>query len=154
MPGLDRLAKTLTRVSMPAQDRRLSADTGLAPEHWAVAGAGPAHLGIGRSKRGVTVAAVDSDPLASQLVGAHGWSGAGTSIAPYGTAFGEWAVVPELHGAASDGLYVALASLTAVPDPADLVDLADVEVAGSTVVIRWRGTAEPTRIDLDAMPWG
>lgn len=120
---------------------------------WAVAGADPAHLGTVRSGLGVTVGAVDSEPLASQLVGVHGWSGAGTSIAPYGTAFGEWAVVPELYGAASDGVYVALASLTAVGDPEDLADLADVTIAGSTVVIRWPGQAEPTRIELDAMRW-
>lgn len=62
--------------------------------------------------------------------------------------------MPELAGAAADGLYVALASLTAVDDPEELPELVDVEIEnGSTVLIRWRGKAEPTRIDLDEMRW-
>jgi hypothetical protein len=118
---------------------------------WAVAAPDPEHLSTQRSARSATVASVDGETLASQLLGVHGWTSAGTSIAPFGTAFGEWTVVPELHGAASDGVYVALASLTAIDDPEDLAALVDVEIADSTVVIRWRGKDEPTRIDLDEM---
>ena len=121
---------------------------------WAVAATHPGHLGTARSGLGVTVASTTGEPLVSQLVGLHGWSTATTSVAPFGTAFGEWAVVPELAGAAADGLYVALASLTAVDDPDELPELVDVEIEnGSTVVIRWRGKAEPTRIDLDELRW-
>ena len=120
---------------------------------WAVAAADPRHLGTERSGLGVTVASVEGESLASQLVGLHGWTRTGTSVAPFGTAFGEWTVVPELYGAASNGLYVALASLTAVHDPEELAELAEVEIANSTVVIRWRGKVEPTRIDLDELRW-
>ena len=130
----------------PASPLRLSG--------WAVAATDPGALRVELADRAVTVAAREGEPLVSQLVGLQGWTGAATSIAPFGTAFGAWTVVPELQGTASTGLYVALASLTAIDDPGGLAELVDVEIEnGSTVVIRWRGTAEPTRIDLDELRW-
>ena len=47
-----------------------------------------------------------------------GWDWAATAIAPYGTAFGPWAVVPELRGNTDGGVHVALASLSSAEETA------------------------------------
>jgi hypothetical protein len=127
----------------PASPLRLSG--------WAISAADPEHVHVSRSPFAVTVASAGGEALASQLVGLRGWGESGSSIAPFGTAFGEWAVVPELNGEAADGLYVALASLTADADPAELTELVDVEVSGSVAVIRWSDGSLPTTIDFDQM---
>lgn len=129
----------------PASPLRLSG--------WAISGAAPEQVHVALSGPAVTVASVGGEPLVSQLVGLRGWGESGTSIAPFGTAFGDWAVVPELEGKAADGVYVALASLTAVVDPEGLADLVDVEVSGIVAIIRWRDGATPTKIDFDDLSW-
>lgn len=91
--------------------------------------------------------------LASQLTGLHGWDTASTSIAPGGTAYGPWAVVPELKGTARDReLYVAVASLSADPDSdAAPVGAVRVDVDGARVRITWPSDTPDTEIDLDAL---
>ncbi|HEY5182197.1 MAG TPA: hypothetical protein VIJ07_20905 [Dermatophilaceae bacterium] len=50
--------------------------------------------------------------LVSELIGGAGWSSAASSRAPQGTAYGNFAIVPELSGTMRPGLFVALARLT------------------------------------------
>jgi hypothetical protein len=69
------------------------------------------------------------------VTGLHGWESAAAASASYGTAYGEWAVVPELHGTTSAGntVYVAGVSLSGV----DLRESVGATVAGSVVHVVW-----------------
>ena len=79
--------------------------------------------------------------VTGQLLGLHGWDTSRTVRAPRGTAYGTWALVPELTGTVGedpDGtLFAALASLSGDPGPAPLTGLATAEVSGRTLTVRW-----------------
>jgi hypothetical protein len=111
---------------------------------------------VRRESHGLSAAvtAQGGEPAVSQLRGLHGWQEADTAIAPYGTAFGAWAAVPELRGVASAGLFVSLASLTAIEGPEDPSTLVEVDVDGSRVTARWADGNTPTRLDFDELDWG
>lgn len=94
--------------------------------------------------------------VTGQLAAAHGFTGQRMVRAPQGTAFGAWAMVPELHGTLSagpdPGLFVALASLTGDTEPAPLARLVQVSVRGPVVRLRWPD-GESTAVDLsDSTP--
>ncbi|MFC9226338.1 DUF2264 domain-containing protein [Streptomyces hygroscopicus] len=80
------------------------------------------------------------EEVTGQLLGLHGWRTATAVRAPQGTAYGPWALVPELTGTVGEDpagtVFVALASLTGEPDPAPLAGLATAEVTGLTVTVR------------------
>jgi hypothetical protein len=99
---------------------------------WAVAGSHPGDFEV--AVDGLTVD-VEAGGLRSGLVGLHGWASAGTSNASYGTAYGEWAVVPELLGTTSptDTVYVAGAVLSGVP----VENAVGATVDGAVVTIDW-----------------
>jgi hypothetical protein len=124
---------------------------------WAVAGDAPESIMSVLDDVFVRASTTAGGPLASSLRGVFGWSAARVSTAPYGTAFGDWAVVPELRGVSADGVFVntvlvAVAALAGSTEPADLSE-PRVEVDGAVVRIDWpNGT--PTVIDLDAIDWG
>ncbi|MGC4938703.1 DUF2264 domain-containing protein [Kribbella sp. DT2] len=111
---------------------------------WAVAGAHPRDFEIVAG--GLSVG-VEAGGLRSGVVGLHGWESAGTAPAPYGTAYGEWAVVPELLGttSAENTVHVAAASLSGVP----LEESVDASVEGAVVTVRWPDREQA--FDLDAI---
>lgn len=111
---------------------------------WAVAGGHPHDFEI--AVAGTTVG-VEAGGLRSQVVGLHGWDSAGTTPAPYGTAYGEWAVVPELLGttSAENTVYVAAASLSGVP----VEESVEASVEGAVVTVRWPDREQA--FDLDAI---
>ena len=88
--------------------------------------------------------------VTGQLLGLHGWDTSRTVRAPRGTAYGTWALVPELTGTVGEDpsgtLFAALASLTGDPGPAPLTGLVAVDVAGHTVTVRW---SDGTRTVVD-----
>ncbi|MFJ2198138.1 DUF2264 domain-containing protein [Streptomyces violaceusniger] len=83
---------------------------------------------------------LDGEEVTGQLLGLHGWQSATAVRAPQGTAYGPWALVPELTGTVGEDpagtLFVALASLTGERDPVPLADLATAEVNGLAVTVR------------------
>jgi hypothetical protein len=79
---------------------------------WPVAGPGVESVTDTAEGLRATVTTTADGGLTSRLVGVHGLTEAATTIAPQGTAYGTWTVVPELFGTAGPGLYVALAALT------------------------------------------
>ncbi|MFC6155574.1 DUF2264 domain-containing protein [Kribbella jiaozuonensis] len=99
---------------------------------WAVAGSRPSDFEVAADGLAVDV---EAGGLRSGLVGLHGWTSAGTSSASYGTAYGEWAVVPELLSTTSptDTIYVAGATLSGVP----VENVATAAVDGAVVTIDW-----------------
>ncbi|MGI5192954.1 DUF2264 domain-containing protein [Streptomyces sp. CA-288835] len=88
--------------------------------------------------------------VTSQLLGLHGWQTQSTVRAPQGTAYGPWALVPELTGTVGEDsastVFVALASLTGEGGVAPLAGQASAEVNGLTVTVRW---ADGTRTVVD-----
>jgi hypothetical protein len=129
---------------------------------WAVAGAGPESIAeaISTAVDGVSVevASAAGDPLSSRLRAVAGWETAALARASFGTAFGDWAVVPELRGRSADGVsvdtvLVALASLDASIPAVDLA-ATRVIVDAAAVRVEWSDGGEPTVIDLDAIKWG
>ncbi|WP_033318271.1 DUF2264 domain-containing protein [Streptomyces yerevanensis] len=93
---------------------------------------------------------LDGPEVTSQLLGLHGWQTQRTVRAPQGTAYGPWALVPELTGTVgeipADTVFASLASLTGEGDPAPLAGQATAEVSGLTVTVRW---ADGTRTVVD-----
>ncbi|GGK84464.1 DUF2264 domain-containing protein [Streptomyces flaveus] len=93
---------------------------------------------------------LDGPEVTSQLLGLHGWQTQRTVRAPQGTAYGPWALVPELTGTVgedpADAVFASLASLTGEGDPAPLAGQATAEVSGLTVTVRW---ADGTRTVVD-----
>lgn len=89
--------------------------------------------------------------VTSQLLGLHGWQTQRAVRAPQGTAYGPWALVPELTGTVGEAgagtVFVALASLTGEPDPAPLAGQATAEVNGLAVTVCWADGAR-TVIDF------
>jgi hypothetical protein len=89
--------------------------------------------------------------VTSQLLGLYGWQTQSAVRAPQGTAYGPWALVPELTGTVGEPgagtVFVALASLTGEPDPSPLAGLATAEANGRAVTIRWADGAR-TVIDF------
>ncbi|RFA11835.1 hypothetical protein B7R22_17605 [Subtercola boreus] len=122
---------------------------------WAVASSTPELVTTRLTERGVTVRSDDAGTggrLTSQLQAVTGWQNAATRSGSYGTALGNWAIVPELLGTTSGEIFVALASLTGTPGPEPLSEMVTVQVAGSKVDISWHdGTS--TTIDMDAIDW-
>lgn len=94
-----------------------------------------------------TTAVVVTGDLRSTVTGLYGWDAAGTSSASYGTAYGEWAVVPELLGTTSSNstVYVAMASLSGVP----VENAAGATVDGGVVTVEWDDTRQV--FDLDSI---
>ncbi|MFI6688596.1 DUF2264 domain-containing protein [Streptomyces sp. NPDC050485] len=87
----------------------------------------------------------------AQLHPVHGYAAAVRQLAAGSTLFGPASVVQALHGATSAGssLFIALASLTAEPDPSPVHTLADIQVTGHTVQVTWpNGTT--CRLVLDS----
>jgi hypothetical protein len=88
--------------------------------------------------------------VTSQLLGLHGWQTQRTVRAPQGTAYGPWALVPELTGTVGEGsdstVFAALASLIGEGDLTPLAGQATTEVNGLTVTVRW---ADGTRTVVD-----
>ncbi|MPY56429.1 DUF2264 domain-containing protein [Streptomyces spongiae] len=84
---------------------------------------------------------LDGPEVTSQLLGLYGWETQRAVRAPQGTAYGPWALVPELTGTvgADPGrtVFVALASLTGEPGAAPLAGQATAAVDGLAVVVRW-----------------
>ncbi|MFE9411788.1 DUF2264 domain-containing protein [Streptomyces sp. NPDC006704] len=76
----------------------------------------------------------------AQLHPVHGYAGEACQLAGGSTLFGAGSDVGALHGTTGAGpsLFVALASLTAEPDPLPVHALADVEITGLTVRVTWR----------------
>lgn len=79
--------------------------------------------------------------VTGRLLPLHGWKSSAVRRAPQGTAYGPWALVPELTGAVGEGesgaVFASLASLTGDPDAPPLAGLATAEVSGPVVTIRW-----------------
>ncbi|WP_151480461.1 DUF2264 domain-containing protein [Streptomyces albicerus] len=79
--------------------------------------------------------------VTSQLLGLYGWQTQRTVRAPQGTAYGPWALLPELTGTvgadAAQTVFVALAALTGEPGAAPLAEQATVEVSGLAVRVCW-----------------
>jgi hypothetical protein len=134
---------------------------------WAVAGERPeafavrlggVSAGSGAPGVDVSVEGTSVGALRSQLVGVVGWAEAGAVPATYGTAYGRWAVLPELRGMTDGGTHVALASLTAAEvgsdSLAELAGAARVSVVGSRVAVTWTDDGSTSEVDLDAIPWG
>lgn len=94
-----------------------------------------------------TTAVVVTGDLRSTVTGLYGWDAAGTSSASYGTAYGDWAVVPELLGTTSSNstVYVAMASLSGVP----VENAAGATVDGGVVTVEWDDTRQV--FDLDSI---
>ncbi|WP_406053072.1 DUF2264 domain-containing protein [Kribbella sp. NBC_00889] len=111
---------------------------------WAVAAPHPSDFEVVTGRLTVDV---EASGLRSRLVGLHGWNAAGTASASYGTAYGEWAVVPELVGTTSteSTVYVAAASLSGVL----VEEFVDTAVDGSVVSVDWGN--ERQAFDLDAI---
>ncbi|RCH68129.1 DUF2264 domain-containing protein [Streptomyces sp. SDr-06] len=87
----------------------------------------------------------------AQLHPVHGYPARARQLPGGSTLFGAAPAIQALHGATGTGpsLFVALASLTALPDPDPVHTLADVEVTGHTVRVTWQdGTAR--RLVLDS----
>ncbi|MPY48219.1 DUF2264 domain-containing protein [Streptomyces acidicola] len=84
---------------------------------------------------------LDGPEVTSQLFGLYGWQTQRAVRAPQGTAYGPWALVPELTGTVgadpAGTVFAALASLTGEPGASPLTGLATAEVSGLTVVVRW-----------------
>jgi len=111
---------------------------------WAVAGSHPRDF---TARVDTTVAEIEADGLRSGVTGLHGWESAGTASASYGTAYGEWAVVPELRGTTSQDHTVYAAAVTLSGVPVDAAVGASVE--GGVVVVEWEDDRQT--FDLDAM---
>ncbi len=90
----------------------------------------------------------DEEQLVSALHPLHGWTGQDVVRAPGGTAFTPWARVPRLTAAASgSAVYVALAALTAEPEPPALdAVVTEVTVDAEHVAVRWAADGALTRI--------
>ncbi|MET9363281.1 DUF2264 domain-containing protein [Streptomyces sp. NPDC006632] len=75
----------------------------------------------------------------AQLHPVHGYAGEPCQLAAGSTLFGHGSQVRALHGATgtAPSLFVALASLTAEPEPAPAHTLAGIEVTGHTVAVSW-----------------
>ncbi|TCM45707.1 uncharacterized protein DUF2264 [Kribbella sp. VKM Ac-2568] len=112
---------------------------------WAVAGSHPSDFE--QAVAGTTVG-VRAGELRSSVSGLHGWESAGSASASYGTAYGEWAVVPELLGTTSkeNTVYVASASLSGV----EVEDTVSASVDGVVVTVVWPDGREQ-EFDLDAI---
>ncbi|TPQ22736.1 DUF2264 domain-containing protein [Streptomyces sporangiiformans] len=84
---------------------------------------------------------LDGPEVTSQLLGLYGWQTQRTVRAPQGTAYGPWALVPELTGTVEENpagtVFAALASLTGEPGASRLAGQATAEVSGLTVTVRW-----------------
>ncbi|MFJ1825610.1 hypothetical protein ACIOG9_13000, partial [Streptomyces sp. NPDC088178] len=93
------------------------------------------------------------DTLTSALHGLHGWGNRDGVRAPQGTAYTRWAVVPRLSAdAEGTTVLVALASLTAEPDPGPLDTVVNgVRVNGDTVEVRWAEDGTTTRIGFEPL---
>ncbi|MGW1108174.1 DUF2264 domain-containing protein [Streptomyces sp. NPDC002540] len=93
------------------------------------------------------------DTLTSALHGLHGWGTRDGVRAPQGTAYTRWAVVPRLSAdAEGTTVLVALASLTAEPDPGPLDTVVNgVRVNGDTVEVRWAEDGTTTRIGFEPL---
>ncbi|MGP5078599.1 DUF2264 domain-containing protein [Brachybacterium alimentarium] len=97
------------------------------------------------------------DSLRSEVRGLHGWDYGSINVAPGGTAFGSWALVPELHGrtpsdrARSDMLLVAAVRLTAQPQHEAPLEV-QATVHDHAVTVTWAGGSIST-VDLDDIPW-
>ncbi|MFG2722239.1 DUF2264 domain-containing protein [Streptomyces sp. NPDC048416] len=93
---------------------------------------------------------------AAQLHPVHGYAGEACQLAAGSTLFGPGSHVRALHGTtgAPPCLFVALASLTAQPDPDPVHALADIQVTGHTVRVAWRDgpayrlTLGPASVDV------
>ncbi|MEV2230126.1 DUF2264 domain-containing protein [Streptomyces phaeochromogenes] len=94
---------------------------------------------------------LDGAEVTSQLVGLYGWDDQCVVRAPQGTAYGPWALVPELTGVVGAGeertVFVALASLTGEVGAAPIAGQVGVEVSGLVVAVRW-GDGVRTVVDL------
>ncbi|MGY0056510.1 DUF2264 domain-containing protein [Streptomyces sp. LZ34] len=79
--------------------------------------------------------------VTGRLLPLHGWRSSAVRRAPQGTAYGPWALVPELTGTVgeeeSGTVFAALASLTGDPDAPPLAGLVTAEVNGPAVTVRW-----------------
>ncbi|MGO4418639.1 hypothetical protein AB4Z54_07725, partial [Streptomyces sp. MCAF7] len=95
--------------------------------------------------------------VTGRLLPLHGWQSSTVRRAPQGTAYGPWALVPELTGTVGAGepgtVLVALASLTGDPDAPPLAGLATAEVSGTTVTVRW-SDGSGTVVDFGGGPDG
>jgi hypothetical protein len=111
---------------------------------WAVAANHPRDIAAQVDAPAVVVA---TEELRSSVTGLHGWDSAGTSSASYGTAYGEWAVVPEVLGYTSPkrSVYVAVTSLSGVP----VDNTVTASVDGGVVTIEWGDTRQV--VDLDSI---
>lgn len=85
------------------------------------------------AKCGPTRVKVIGSGLVSELIGSAGWSSAASRRAPQGTAYGNFAIVPELSGTMRPGLFVALARLTT----SDEADPPVVSASTDRVVVQW-----------------
>ncbi|MFJ8309113.1 MULTISPECIES: DUF2264 domain-containing protein [unclassified Streptomyces] len=87
----------------------------------------------------------------AQLHPVHGYAAAVSQLAAGSTLFGPASDIQALQGATSteSSLFIALASLTAEPDPSPVRTLADIQVTGHTVQVTWQNG--PTcRLVLDS----
>jgi hypothetical protein len=93
------------------------------------------------------------EPLVSALHPLHGWRDLDEARAPQGTAFTRWARVPRLTaGADGTGLYAALATLSAEPDPAPLsAAVTAVVVESDRIEVRWAEDGSLTRVGFDPL---
>lgn len=95
--------------------------------------------------------------VTARLLPLHGWASSSARRAPQGTAYGPWALVPELTGTVGDEapgtVFAALACLTGDPGAPPLAGLATAEVSGLTVTVRWAGGGR-TVVRLDGGPDG
>jgi len=122
---------------------------------WAVAGERVEDTAATADGASVVATTSVEGGLCSRLTALVGWQEAASAIAAQGTAFGAWAVVPELRATSGPGLFVAAASLTSGGPQdagADLADLVAVEVEGARVSVRWEDGAV-SDLDLDGIEW-
>ncbi|MGZ0711898.1 DUF2264 domain-containing protein (plasmid) [Coraliomargarita sp. W4R53] len=134
-----------TRLLPPGCPVRLSG--------WAIADSRPESIEIAMQGDGVSIR--NSEMLTSFLTGVHGWTGAARSQpATWGTAFGCWAIMPELHATTDSELLVALAALSADPDMHEAIEAVRINVDGALVTVDWGDSAQESVINLDSLDWG
>jgi hypothetical protein len=126
---------------------------------WAVAASGPERLRreVDGALVRLTAEVDDGELLRSELLALHGLDRAASSTAPSGTAFGPWAVVPELLGQAADGILpttivAAAVRLTGNPEARSLAQTVGLRVDGTRIEVDW-AEGPGTSLDLVAMDW-
>ncbi|WP_396667530.1 DUF2264 domain-containing protein [Microbacterium sp. R86528] len=120
---------------------------------WAIADARPED--IRQTITGNSSQVRNAEGLSSQLLALHGFAeNASASAASWGTAFGRWAMLPELHSSTHESLFVYAVSLSGSADALPLQNRVRADVTGALITVEWLEHASATAINLDDLDWG